>query len=261
MGPLTAFQNINMVDLKPNSKSNKKLEVIFQFPYMIIYSMIQQGLLGTPMSKRKDPPKHYRTKWTFLYRPFLQPNGLQPTRLLCTWGFSRQEYWSGLPFPSPGDLPNPGIEPGCLIAGRFFTTRVAYSLKISLIHDSLHLPTMQHSDSLIPPVRWLFEDRSYPLSLVLKYLAHNWYPGCWSKNRFTVLNKDHDGCRKIRTSSFSLEFALKGRMELSPRKSESEPSGLLQLLSLKFLFIFLFIVDFLSIYLLYRLCSSVKCLK
>ena len=26
-------------------------------------------------------------------------------------GFSRKEYWSGLPFPSPGDLPNPGIEP------------------------------------------------------------------------------------------------------------------------------------------------------
>ena len=27
-------------------------------------------------------------------------------------GFSRQEYWSGLPFPSPGDLPDPWIEPG-----------------------------------------------------------------------------------------------------------------------------------------------------
>ena len=27
-------------------------------------------------------------------------------------GFSRQEYWNGLPFPFPGDLPNPGIEPG-----------------------------------------------------------------------------------------------------------------------------------------------------
>ena len=27
-------------------------------------------------------------------------------------GFSRREYWSGLPFPSPGDLPHPGIEPG-----------------------------------------------------------------------------------------------------------------------------------------------------
>ena len=29
-------------------------------------------------------------------------------------GFSRQEYWSGLPFPFPEDLPNPGIEPGSL---------------------------------------------------------------------------------------------------------------------------------------------------
>ena len=31
--------------------------------------------------------------------------------------FSMQEYWSGLPFPSPGDLPNPGIEPGCPALG------------------------------------------------------------------------------------------------------------------------------------------------
>ena len=28
-------------------------------------------------------------------------------------GFTREEYWSGLPFPSPGDLPYPGIELGC----------------------------------------------------------------------------------------------------------------------------------------------------
>ena len=31
--------------------------------------------------------------------------------LLCPWGFSRQEYWSGLPRPPPGDLSDPGIEP------------------------------------------------------------------------------------------------------------------------------------------------------
>ena len=42
-------------------------------------------------------------------------------------GFSRQEYWSGLPFPSPGDLPGPGIEPMSLVSptlagGFFFTT-------------------------------------------------------------------------------------------------------------------------------------------
>ena len=36
-------------------------------------------------------------------------------------GLSRQEYWSGLPCPSSGDLPNPGIEPRFCIAGRFFT--------------------------------------------------------------------------------------------------------------------------------------------
>ena len=41
--------------------------------------------------------------------------------------FSRQEYWSGMSFPPPGDLPNPGIEPRSLsspaLAGRFFTTK------------------------------------------------------------------------------------------------------------------------------------------
>ena len=37
-------------------------------------------------------------------------------------GFSRQEYWSGLPCLPPGDLPNPGVKPGfSRIAGRFFT--------------------------------------------------------------------------------------------------------------------------------------------
>ena len=41
----------------------------------------------------------------------LWPHGLQPARLLCPWGFSRQEYWSGLPCPAPGDLPKPGIKP------------------------------------------------------------------------------------------------------------------------------------------------------
>ena len=41
-------------------------------------------------------------------------------------GFPRQEYWSGLPFPSPRDLPNPGIETAGLMssamAGKFFTS-------------------------------------------------------------------------------------------------------------------------------------------
>ena len=42
----------------------------------------------------------------------LQPHGLQLARLLCPWGFSRPEYWNGLPCPPPGDLPNQGLKPG-----------------------------------------------------------------------------------------------------------------------------------------------------
>ena len=52
--------------------------------------------------------------------------GLWPTRLFCPLEFSRQEYWSGLPFPTPGDLHNAGIELlpliSCALAGKFFTT-------------------------------------------------------------------------------------------------------------------------------------------
>ena len=37
-------------------------------------------------------------------------------------GFSWQEYWSGLPCPSPGDFPDPGVEPASpALAGKFFT--------------------------------------------------------------------------------------------------------------------------------------------
>jgi len=41
----------------------------------------------------------FATPWTVAYQT---PQSME---------FSRQEYWSGLPFPSPGDFPNPGIEP------------------------------------------------------------------------------------------------------------------------------------------------------
>ena len=53
--------------------------------------------------------------------------GQSPLSMEC----SRQEYWSGLPFPSPGDLPNPGMELESLsspaLAGRIFTTSATVS--------------------------------------------------------------------------------------------------------------------------------------
>ena len=58
----------------------------------------------------------FATPWMVAYQP---PRSM---------GFSRQEYWSGLPFPSPGDLPNPGIETGSplllLLLSRFSRVRL-----------------------------------------------------------------------------------------------------------------------------------------
>ena len=68
----------------------------------------------------------------------MRAKSLQPCLTLCnprtvacqaplSMGFSRQEYWGGLPCPPPGELPNPGIEPESLtsaLAGEFLTTGV-----------------------------------------------------------------------------------------------------------------------------------------
>ena len=54
----------------------------------------------TEVKKSLSRVQLFATSWTVAYQAPL------------SMGFSRQEYWSGLPFPSPRDLPNPGIEPG-----------------------------------------------------------------------------------------------------------------------------------------------------
>ena len=58
------------------------------------------NLIGNVKVKSLSHVRLFATPWTVAYQA---PQSM---------GFSRQEYWSGLPFPSPGDLPNPGIEPG-----------------------------------------------------------------------------------------------------------------------------------------------------
>ena len=54
-------------------------------------------------------------------------------------GFSRQQYWDGLTFSAPGDLPNPGVKPGSLespaLAGRFFTSGPPGKPQISLFNS------------------------------------------------------------------------------------------------------------------------------
>ena len=54
-------------------------------------------------------------------------------------GFSRQEYWSGLRFPTPGDLPDLGIKPSFLmspaLAGWFFTTSATWEAQCMETYD------------------------------------------------------------------------------------------------------------------------------
>ena len=69
-------------------------------------------------------------------------------------GFSRQEHWSGLPCPPPGDLPDPGMEPASLmspaLAGRFFTTSATWEAPKIRIQGSKKKKIRKHLMSFPP---------------------------------------------------------------------------------------------------------------
>ena len=72
----------------------------------------------------------------------LWPYGLQAHQAPLSLGFSREEYWSGLPF-SPGDLPNPGIKSATpSLAGRFFTAESPGKLFYSLYSIKIYYKIM-----------------------------------------------------------------------------------------------------------------------
>ena len=64
-----------------------------------------------------------------------QPHELQHTRLLCPWGFSRQEYWRGLPIPTPGNLPTQGsnLHFLCLLHCRWILHPLSHQGRSSLL--------------------------------------------------------------------------------------------------------------------------------
>ena len=81
---------------------NVILNILLPINYWINYNIATHGYT-------------WKWKWKRYLLSCVQPFGTPWTLALQAplfIQFSRQEYWSGLPFPSPGDLPNPGIEPG-----------------------------------------------------------------------------------------------------------------------------------------------------
>ena len=98
-----------------------QLYILFQIllPYWKILSIVPCviqvllicGCLVTKQSLSSLSPTLLRPPWIVASQPPL------------SIGFPRQEYWSGLPFPSPGNHPDPGIEPTSpVLAGAFFPT-------------------------------------------------------------------------------------------------------------------------------------------
>ena len=65
---------------------------------------------------------------------FCNPMDCIACQVLLSMGFPRQEYWSGLSFPFPRDLPNLGMEPTSALAGRFFTIEPSGKHGIIYLH-------------------------------------------------------------------------------------------------------------------------------
>ena len=91
-------------------------------------------LLQSELASREHPAlsQAFVPAWTQSCLTLLRPYGLQPVR---------QEYWRGLPFPIPGDLPHPEIETASLtssvLAGRFFTTALSGKVMSQVLASNL----------------------------------------------------------------------------------------------------------------------------
>ena len=78
----------------------------------------------------------FATPWTAATPHPTPPPCPAPTQAPLSMGFSRQDYWSELPCPSPGDLPDTGIEPISLVSpctGKFFTTSTTWRAQCFLV--------------------------------------------------------------------------------------------------------------------------------
>ena len=122
----------------------------------------------------------FATPWTVVHQALLSME------------FSRQEYWSGLLFPPPGDLPNPGIKlKSPALAGSFFTTELPGKLRYMFhyisqlieIKYTINVMCLNHPQTIPPPS---------PLWFVEKFSSTKPAPGVkkaedhWSREFFMV---------------------------------------------------------------------------
>ena len=113
-------------DCNQKSEGKKKIRRTLKFLFTLTWaislivnllSSVYQSIYIKNQRLKKVSPKHiwYRF-FLFVTCSVMSDSSWPPQTVACqaplSMGFSRQECWSGLPFPSSGDLPNPGIQPG-----------------------------------------------------------------------------------------------------------------------------------------------------
>ena len=101
------------------------------------HTLLNKYYLSINMDTEPTSVTHAWKKFLLFSCSVMSNSYVTPWTVSCqaplSMGFSRQEYWSGLLFPSPGDLSDPGMEPvSSALVGRFFTTEPAGKPKRSL---------------------------------------------------------------------------------------------------------------------------------
>ena len=120
-------------------------------------------------------------------------------------GFFRQDYWSGLPFPSPRDLPNPGSHVSCVycIAGKFFIywTILEGTSEIGLIFRFVTISCTNYFNSL--SIIFFYHMAILNSSHILKSIYHNfWYHGDAQKITYCQTDALILGCQNPEKSAF-----------------------------------------------------------
>ena len=157
------------------------------------------------MSQTTPPPLIGPGTWIFLSVSVCMLSRISRVRLFSPMdcsppdclsvGFSRQEYWSGYPFPSPGDLPDSGIEPTSLcllhLSGRFFTSSTTREAQCCQKFCLVFLLYSQYGLWHLVGAhlhKHLLKKKSQRMNRWMDFWA--WYPDTVFLNLMTVINKE-----------------------------------------------------------------------
>ena len=124
--------------------------------------------------------------------------------------FSRKEYWSGMPFPTPGDLPNPGVEPRSpvppALAGRSFTTSAAWEAHVPVCTHTIEYYSSIKKNVILPVAATWMDLGGIMLSEISRTKTDTVW--CHLSVESKKYNKLVNITKKKQTSGYSFHFIL-----------------------------------------------------